>query len=124
LVKGGGAAHTREKRVAAAADHFVVIVSANKLVERISAPIPLELMDFGLAATLADLGEVALRDVPRSPDGGVIADYLGEVDDPGALAARFDAQTGVVDHGLFPPSLVSRIVVGRGSSVDHIEINF
>lgn len=35
LIKGGGGAHSREKIVAAAADRFVVIVSANKLVERI-----------------------------------------------------------------------------------------
>src|SRR5262252_9579356 len=43
LVKGGGAAHTREKAVAAAAERFVVIVSSNKLVERPAPPIPLEL---------------------------------------------------------------------------------
>ena len=40
LVKGGGAAHTREKAVAAAADRFVVIVSSDKLVERLSASRP------------------------------------------------------------------------------------
>src|SRR6516162_6807295 len=39
LVKGGGAAHTREKAVAAAADRFVVIVSSNKLVERLVPPV-------------------------------------------------------------------------------------
>ena len=81
LVKGGGAAHTREKALAAAAERFVVIVSSNKLVRRLSPPIPLELLEYGLAATLARLGHVRLRDVPRSPDGGMIADYLGEVDD-------------------------------------------
>jgi len=115
LVKGGGAAHTREKRVAAAADRFVVIVSSDKMVEKITAPIPLELLDFGLAATLRDLGDVSLRDVPRSPDGGVIADYLGAVGDPANLAMRLDAQTGVVDHGLFAPSLVSCVLVGRST---------
>ena len=45
LVKGGGAAHTREKAVAAAADRFVVIVASDKLVERLAPPIPLELLD-------------------------------------------------------------------------------
>ncbi len=104
LVKGGGAAHTREKIVAAAADRFVVIASSDKPVDWIEPPIPLELMEFGLAATLRALGDVTLRDVPRSPDGGVIADYQGPVDDPGALAARLDATPGVVGHGLFPPS--------------------
>ena len=51
LVKGGGAAHTREKAVAAAADRFIVIVSSNKVVDRLTPPIPLELAEFGLAST-------------------------------------------------------------------------
>src|SRR5215211_7001556 len=87
LVKGGGGAHLREKIVAAAADRFVVIADSSKTVERIEAPIPLELYEYGLAATLArissGLGEVSLRDgAPPSPDGGVIADYAGPVGDP------------------------------------------
>lgn len=117
LVKGGGAAHTREKAVAAAAERFVVIVSADKLVERITAPIPLELAEFGLAATLARLGDVVLRDAPRSPDGGVIADYTGPVDDPSRLAARLSQTVGVVDHGLFPAAMVSDVVAADGDTV-------
>ena len=116
LVKGGGAAHTREKRVAAAADRFIVIVSANKLVPAITAPIPLELSEYGLAATLRDLGDVRLRDVPRSPDGGVIADYFGDFDDVDGLAAWFEATPGVVEHGLFPASMVTTVLVGRVSA--------
>jgi ribose 5-phosphate isomerase A len=119
LVKGGGAAHTREKAVAAAADRFVVIVSSEKLVDRLAPPVPLELLEFGLAATLKRLGEVALRDVPASPDGGVIADYTGAVDDPEALSAMLSATVGVVEHGLFPPALVSDVIVGRGERAEH-----
>jgi len=120
LVKGGGAAHTREKIVAAAADRFVVIASSDKPVDRITAPIPLELMEFGLQATLRSLGNVTLRDVPRSPDGGVIADYQGRIDDPGPMAARFDATPGLVAHGLFPPWLVYEILVARGDRVQRL----
>jgi len=118
LVKGGGAAHTREKAVAAAADRFVVIASSDKLVDRLSPPVPLELLEYGLAATLGRLGDVQLRDVPRSPDGGVIADYLGDVGDPAELAARLSATVGVVEHGLFPSAMVSDVVVGRGEQVE------
>ena len=118
LVKGGGAAHTREKVVAASSDRFVVIASSDKLVETIGPPIPLELLAFGLDATLARLGEVELRNVPPSPDGGVIADYLGPVGDPAAVAARLAATPGVVEHGLFPPELVSEVLVGRGETVE------
>ena len=49
LVKGGGAAHTREKLVAAAARRFVVIADSTKPVDALSAPIPLELLEYGLA---------------------------------------------------------------------------
>jgi ribose 5-phosphate isomerase A len=59
--------------------------------------------------------------VPRSPDGGVIADYVGPVDDPGELAERLSATPGVVEHGLFPPELVSEILVGRDGEVERIE---
>jgi len=119
VVKGGGAAHTREKAVAAAARRFVVIVSSDKLVERLTSPIPLELLEFGLAATLARIGSVELRDAPRSPDGGVIADYTGTVDDPAALASWLSEAPGVVEHGLFAPELVSDLVVGRGDEAEH-----
>jgi ribose 5-phosphate isomerase A len=112
LVKGGGAAHTREKVVAAAAERFVVIASSDKEVEAIRPPVPLELMRYGLAATLRALGQAELRDVPPSPDGGVIADYRGPVEDPAALGAALGATPGVVEHGLFPPSLVSDIFIG------------
>jgi ribose 5-phosphate isomerase A len=125
LVKGGGGAHTREKIVAAAAERFVVIADSSKPVERIGAPIPLELYTFGLASTLlrvaGELGEVALRaDAPASPDGGVIADYLGEVNDPAVLATMFSAIPGVVDHGLFPASMVTEVLIGRGDSVESL----
>jgi ribose 5-phosphate isomerase A len=120
LVKGGGAAHTREKAVAAAADRFVVIVSANKLVDRLAAPVPLELLRFGLAATLERLGAVALRDVAPSPDGGVIADFIGDLHDPAQLAARLSSTVGVVEHGLFEPALVSDVLVARGEEVERI----
>jgi ribose 5-phosphate isomerase A len=120
LVKGGGAAHTREKVVAAAADRFVVIASSDKVVDALAPPVPLELLAYGSAATLRELAPASLRDVPPSPDGGLIADYLGPVDDPAALAARLAATPGIVEHGLFPPELVSDVLVGRGDTVERL----
>jgi ribose 5-phosphate isomerase A len=119
LIKGGGGAHLREKIVAAAAERFVVIGDSSKPVEKLSAPVPLELFAFGLPATLARLGDtVELRGAPPSPDGGAIADYRGEIGDPATLAARLGADPGVAAHGLFPPALVSEVIVGRGSTVE------
>jgi ribose 5-phosphate isomerase A len=119
LIKGGGAAHLREKIVAAAADRFVVIADSSKPVDALRGPVPLELFSFGIASTLERLGpEVELRDVPLSPDGGTIADYRGAIADPAELAARLEADPGVAAHGLFPPKMVSELFIGRGDSVE------
>lgn len=122
LVKGGGAAHTREKIIAAAADRFIVIADSSKRVEVLHGPVPLELLEFGVRATLRRIGAVSLRDVPLSPDGGVIADYRGPVGDPAALAVRLSSTPGVVEHGLFAPDIVTTILVGTGKSVDWIDV--
>jgi ribose 5-phosphate isomerase A len=122
-IKGGGAAHQREKIVAAAAERFVVIADSSKPVDSLGPPVPLELLAFGLRSTLARLGPaVGLRDAPPSPDGGLIADYRGEVGDPAALAGRLDADPGVSSHGLFPPALVSEVLIGRGGSVERVTL--
>jgi len=121
LVKGGGGAHTREKIVAGAAERFVVIADSSKPVAALQPPIPLELLSFGLRATMRLVSPAALRDVPLSPDGGVIADYHGPVGDPAALAARLSAVPGLVGHGLFPPAMVATAFIGRGQSADRID---
>jgi ribose 5-phosphate isomerase A len=122
VIKGGGGAHTREKVVAAAADRFVVIASGDKVVSALSPPVPLELIRFGIPATLALLGPAELRHIPLSPDGGAIADYRGEFADPAALAARLSATPGVIDHGLFSPDLVDDVLIARGDEIEHRRI--
>jgi len=121
LVKGGGAAHTREKVIAASADRFVVIADSSKPVEVLHSPVPLELLRYGLRATMRRVAPATVRDIPLSPDGGVIADYHGPVDDPAALAAQLSSTPGVVEHGLFPPGMVAMILVARDKSVEPID---
>jgi ribose 5-phosphate isomerase A len=124
LIKGGGGAHLREKIVAAAAERFIVIADSSKPVEALSAPVPLELFAFGLRSTVARLGsEVELRGVPRSPDGGAIADYRGEIGDPAELAARLEADPGIAAHGLFPPDMVSAVLVGANGTVERLTLS-
>ena len=121
LVKGGGGAHTREKVVACAADRFVVIVSSDKLVDRLSPPVPIEIMAFGTDAILQALPDAKLRpSTPRTPDGGLIADWYADFEIPEALSARLAGTPGVVGHGLFPPELVSEVLVGRGREVERL----
>jgi ribose 5-phosphate isomerase A len=118
MIKGGGGAHVREKIVAAAADRFVVIVDAGKVVPTLLPPVPLELLRFGLPSTLRAAAPACVReDAPPSPDGNVIADHLGPVHDPEAVAARLSAVPGVVDHGLFGPELISEVLIASPSGV-------
>lgn len=119
-IKGGGGAHTREKVVAAASARFVIIASSDKVVDALGPPVPLELLSFGLPATLRLVGEARVRPAtPPSPDSGVIADYLGAFDDPRDLACRLDQIAGVLEHGLFAPTIVSDVIIARGQEVEH-----
>jgi ribose 5-phosphate isomerase A len=118
LVKGGGAAQTREKIVASASRRFVVIVSAEKVVQALNPPVPLEVLRFGARHTLAAVGEARLRGELESPDGNLIADYLGPIEDPISLSARLSATPGVVEHGLFAPELVSDILIAGEHGVE------
>ncbi len=112
-VKGGHGAHLREKIVAAAAERFVVIVSEDKLVDVVHAPVPLELDAFGVSSTLLAIGAVTRRaGTVLTPEGGVIADYTGPLADPVAVAAWLDELPGVTGHGLFPPRMIHDVYVG------------
>ncbi len=123
LVKGGGGAHVREKIVAAAADRFVVIADSGKSVPALRPPVPVELLRFGLPATLRALEPCALREgTPPSPDGGLIADHSGPLEDPAPVAARLAATPGVLGHGLFEPALVDDVLIAHGDDVEHRRI--
>ena len=117
LIKGAGGAHTREKIICCAAARYVVIADSTKAVRVLHAPVPLELLAFGLESTLARLGPARVRPEPASPDGGVLAEYLGVIEDPRELAAWFANTPGVIEHGLFAPELVSDVYVGIGKTV-------
>ncbi|HXB64453.1 MAG TPA: ribose 5-phosphate isomerase A [Solirubrobacteraceae bacterium] len=119
LIKGGGGAHTREKIVAAAAHRFVVIASAEKAVSALRPPVPLEILRFAPHTTLAAIAPARLRDAPPSPDHNLIADYLGPIEQPELLAARLSATPGVVEHGLFAPSLLSDVLIAGDGGVEH-----
>ena len=114
LVKGGGAAHTREKIIAGAADRFMVIADSTKPVQALHSPVSLELLSFGLRATMRRVGPVSLRDVPPSPDGGVIADYHG----PGQVFALTDRRGRPVLARAFRQRQVPELGVRHQRPVD------
>jgi hypothetical protein len=72
--------------------------------------------DSGSAAT--DSGRAARGRWWQSPDGGLIADYLGPIDDPRELSAWLNAVPGVIEHGLFPPEMVSLILIAGEQGVE------
>jgi ribose 5-phosphate isomerase A len=117
LIKGGGGAHTREKVVAAAARKFLVIVASDKIVARLQPPVPVEVLGFGVRATvrlLSTLGPFRRQEKPPTPDGNILMEYHGAVEDPRVLSEALSMVPGVVGHGLFEPRLVSEVLVGQG----------
>jgi ribose 5-phosphate isomerase A len=118
LIKGGGAAHLREKIVELSAKRFVVIADETKQVKTLGKfPLPLEVVPFGLEATKARLtraiesagsaGELRLRlkadgSIVKTDGGNIILDaHLGVIKNPAHLAETLDHVTGLVEHGLF-----------------------
>jgi ribose 5-phosphate isomerase A len=111
LIKGGGAAHTREKIVNYAARRNVVIVDASKLSQRLGEkwPVPIEVLPFGLRQTekrLAELGKPTLRVKDGAPVMTDAKSYVvdlatGPIADPAALDRALRAIPGVVETGLF-----------------------
>ena len=128
LVKGGGAAHAREKIVDAFADRFLVVADPSKVADVLSHPVPIEVLPDArttVSAAVSDLGgDPSLRRAERK-DGPVVTDNgnlvldcdFGTVDDPNALAASLSALPGVVEHGLFV-ELADTVYVGTDDGVD------
>jgi len=112
LIKGGGAAHAREKVVDEAADRFLAVVDPSKLADALDRPVPVAVLPAargGVAGTVRDAGgRATLRQAERK-DGPVVTDDghlvldcdFGRIDDPAALARTVERAPGVVEHGLF-----------------------
>lgn len=124
LTKGGGGAHTREKVVAAMADRFIVVVDESKLVPHLGPfGTPLEVLDFApgvVAEAVRAVGatQVTTRD-DRSDNGNLLlVARFGRIEDPRALADRLAAIPGLVEHGIFPASMVDLVVVAGRDGVE------
>jgi ribose 5-phosphate isomerase A len=111
MIKGGGAALTREKIVASVADKFICIADGSKLVEIMGAfPLPVEVIPMARAVVARKLaalgGEPRLRVKDGKPvitdNGCVIIDVVGmKIVNPRELEAQINGIVGVVTVGLF-----------------------
>ncbi|MFW5963251.1 MAG: ribose-5-phosphate isomerase RpiA [Natronomonas sp.] len=128
LIKGGGAAHAREKLVDSAAERFLVVVDETKLTEPLDAAVPVEVLPDAVPVVERELealgGTPELRAAERK-DGPVVTDNgnlvvdcaFGAIADAGALASDLSAVPGAVEHGLFV-GLADEVHVGGDDAVD------
>ncbi len=112
LIKGRGAALTREKCVAAAAEELVIVVDESKIVTILSSPVPVEVIPFALRPVMLGIralgGDSVLRQGVRK-DGPVITDNgnfmldcsFGSIEDPDRLEGLLSLMPGVLSCGLF-----------------------
>ncbi|RKP12788.1 ribose-5-phosphate isomerase [Piptocephalis cylindrospora] len=116
VIKGGGAAHLREKVVASAAKDFIIIADYRKMSEQLGQQwkqgVPIEVIPFALSPVMARLKEMGgaptLRMAQRkagpvvTDNGNFVVDVdFGLIADPASLLARTKALAGVVEVGLF-----------------------
>ncbi|MGB2148639.1 ribose-5-phosphate isomerase RpiA [uncultured Cobetia sp.] len=126
MIKGGGAALTREKIVAACAERFVCIADGSKQVDILGGfPLPVEVIPMArsyVARELVKLGaDPVYRDGVLTDNGNRILDcYNFLIKDPIAMEARINAIVGVVTNGLFAARGADVLLVGRESGVERI----
>jgi ribose 5-phosphate isomerase A len=118
LIKGGGAALTREKIIAAASKTFVCMVDQSKCVERLGKfPVPIEVIPMARGFVAREIvrrgGNPIWRDSVTTDNGNIILDVHGwQIADPVALETDLNQITGVVCVGLFAQRPADIVLVG------------
>ena len=129
VIKGGGAAHTREKVVACSARRFVIVADESKYVQKLTWPVPVEVLPFTFRLVerrLRDLGGKPVLRLGKMKDGPVITDNgnfvmdvdFGVIEDPKGLAAKISPIPGVVEHGIFDN--LDELYLARAGGVERI----
>ena len=127
LIKGGGAALTREKIVAAVADRFICIVDESKVVQRLGRfPLPVEVIPMARSYVARELvklgGNPVYRDGCVTDNGNVILDVHGlAISEPRELERRITLITGVVECGLFAERGADVLLVASARGVERID---
>ena len=127
LLKGGGAAHAREKVIDAAADRLLIVADPRKLVEVLDDPVPVAVLPVARRpvkrAIEREDGDPRLRAADRkdgpvvTDDGALVLDCdLGRIERPATTARWLSELPGVVEHGLFV-GMADRVFVGRADGV-------
>ena len=112
VIKGGGAAHTREKVVSCSAKRFVLVADGSKYAKKLNVSVPIEVLPFAarlVERRMKELGGSPILRQAKMKDGPVITDNgnfvmdvdFGVIDDPQSLAAKLNLVPGLVEHGIF-----------------------
>jgi len=114
LIKGGGAAHTREKIVDYLADQFIVVVDSSKLVDRLgsSFPVPVEVIPMAISPAMRAIEKLGGKPELRmgvkkagpviTDQGNMVIDVKFDIiDDPAGLEKTLNNIPGVLENGLF-----------------------
>ncbi|APX91481.1 ribose 5-phosphate isomerase A [Halomonas sp. 1513] len=126
MIKGGGAALTREKIVAACSERFICIADASKRVARLGAfPLPVEVIPMARSYVARELVKLGADPVYRQ---GVVTDNGNQIidcfdfmiDDPLAMETRLNAIVGVVTNGLFAARGADVLLLGDTHGVERL----
>ncbi|WP_372609561.1 ribose-5-phosphate isomerase RpiA [Halomonas sp.] len=129
MIKGGGAALTREKIVAACSRRFICIADASKRVERLGDfPLPIEVIPVARSYVARELVKLGADPVYRQ---GVVTDNGNQIidcfdfmiDDPVAMEARLNGIVGVVTNGLFAARGADVLLLGSDRGVERLTLD-
>jgi ribose 5-phosphate isomerase A len=132
LIKGGGAAHTKEKIIDTSADKFVVIVDESKMVDKLGAfPLPIEIIPESLRLVknaLSDMNVYSQLRMGMQKDGPVITDngnfildaHFNIIGNPAELEVELNSIPGVVENGILA-NVVDKVIVGRKTGIEVID---
>ena len=123
MIKGGGAALTREKIVADLAECFICIADESKRVERLGRfPLPVEVVPMAAAQVARRFAAMGGRAVRRegvvTDNGGALLDVHGlSIDDPAAMEREINQWPGVVCVGIFARNRAGLCLLGTRQGV-------
>ena len=134
LTKGGGGALLREKVVAALADRFVVIATADKLVDRLgdTFALPIEVVPFAVAPVIRAIRSLGFDEVLtrldgeyRTDNGNLILDarMVGGIEDPAVLDLQLLSIPGVAETGLFVDLATDALLADAAGTVRHLTLD-
>ncbi|MCS7143594.1 MAG: ribose-5-phosphate isomerase RpiA [Archaeoglobaceae archaeon] len=131
-IKGGGAALTREKILAFASKKVLILVDDSKLVEKLSMPVPVEVMPFAYGYVVKKLSSICkpkLRE-GKGKFGPIITDNgnfildcdFGVIENPDLIEKELKSIAGIIENGIFKSEIIDAVIVGSGSSAKLLEL--